>query len=357
MNEILHELFNIMDYDTYLSLKEGDKYLYISSLISAVTGLVNESIPWVLIASILLFGKQFLDSQYLFLNVKEVNEIQKKYQEFLERYSEFIKTFGLNNPMEVMFLFSHLLKNGYLSSTHDYKYSRFVCDYSAISGAQCFTGNLRGINSAKLLTDILSSEGYDAGVLLGYKDIILGDNLGDIIGEDNALNVRNFLIQASNKDVEQIRLNIEAMLRDSLIKLEDFHLPKISWLYPDHGITVSKFNDKVYYLDSNFEAIYRPRTIDNRQVLASGLDIFVPRVTSFSGIDYKTIGENVKKTRRMLKGVEVSLKEELESRRKVEQITTNNQFPFEQFYKENASLYNDISQSLKRMRVKDENTF
>lgn len=338
MKDMIYKLFDNIDYETYSDMVGAGKYLTFSTFIAIISGIVNESLLWVFIAYLLQSGKLFLDSNSLFFRVKSVKEIRELYQEFLTRYNALNKMFGLNSPVEMMLLFSYLLKNGYISKDHCHK-SEWPCDtQSLLLGSYCFTGKSYSEHSSELFSDILINSGLESTTLCVSKNQVLieGSNIGNIY----------------NESLEQLRFDVTDMISRGIITDENIYLRKKPLFDALYSIVIAHKGDISYYFDPSSAIIYRKLRVNGHDVLLSGIDACIPHVSwSYSKI-YQDVGRNIKDARRMLEGMNASLEEELEARRKINEITSNNQDILEQFYRENAPLYEEVSQKLEKVRRK-----
>lgn len=347
----LYKQFDNIDYEKYIKWNKIGSCFYFLSIGTFVTSIVNGEAILLPLVFILEQIFEFFSSNELFLNVKEVKEIKILYQEFLERYHKLNKCFDLNNPIEIMALFTYLLNRGYLSKEHKHIFSKVAGDHSLLAGAYSFTGVSCCRHDGVLLSDILTKAGVKASVLFNYETFALPKDIKDFV----ALSLTALQNPNSYKATEELRdynINLEKKLEEGVISDKDFHIIGHRLIDVNHLITIAEKDGISYFLDPTSDAVYRKRVLEGKDVLAYGVGISEPRVGFGFNKAYKAFDRDIKEVRKMLKGVNASLEEELEARRKINEITSSNQDIFEQFYRENAPLYEEVSQKLEKVRRK-----
>lgn len=348
----LYKLLDNISYDNYIKLNKLKSSFLPLSIGSLTTCLVSGELVLLPLTFLLVVMSLYLGGNKLFLNVKEVKEINALYQEFLESYHKLNGTFNINNPIELMVLFKYLLNRGYLSKEHKHKYLVSKNDQPLLAGTYPFTGESCCRHDGVLLSDILTKEGIKSSTLIGYETFAI---TSDIISDLIPLCFMSVLNPDSFKYSEKFRdynIDLEIKRKEGFIRDEDFRIISYSSLEFNHLITIAKKDSITYFLDPTSDAVYRKKIFDGKEVLVSGVGVIIPKV----GLGYKKAytehGRNIFDTRRMLEGMNATLEEELEARRKVNEITRDNQDIFEQFYRENVPLYEEVSMRLEKVRRK-----
>ncbi len=293
--------------------------------------------------------RSFLEEQLDILN--EIKYIQSLYKEFIESYHSLNGTFGLDNPMEIMFLFTHLVFNGYISINHEYEFENVRGNQTILLGAYNFTGKSCCRNTAKMLSDILFRCGIKAGILINFATTLYSLDAsisveGDI--DESLFSDRESITRLLNEH----NMKLEQRILDGKLDLDSFRLEKRLAFGLNHAITIAQKDGISFNLDPTFNSVYRKRKIDRIEVLSSGINACIPQVSQIYNFLYKRMDASITDTRNLLKGISVTLEEELEARRKVSEITSNNQDIFEQFYRVNAPLYEEVSMKLEMVRRK-----
>lgn len=290
-----------------------------------------------------------LEKQLDVLN--EIKHIQSLYKEFMENYHSLNGTFELDNPMEIMFLFTHLLYNGYISINHEYEFENVRGNQTALLGTYNFTGKSCCRNTAKMLSDILFRCGIRAGILINFATTLY--SLETHIGVEDDIDESLFSNRESiTRLLIEHNMEIEQRMVDDKLDLDSFRLEKRLVFGLNHAITIAQKDGVSFSLDPTFNSVYRKRKIDGIEVLSSGINACIPQVSRIYNFLYKRMDASITDTRNLLKGISVTLEEELEARRKVDKITNGNKDIFEQFYRENASLYEEVSRKLEKVRRK-----
>ena len=101
-----------------------------------------------------------LDS--LYNNCVEFFDLKKVYQELVRNVSCFFKQLGVVKPVEILALYSYLIKNGFLSFDHRFYYRKDVDDCLYLLGVNVVYGGGVCRHITSFLTDIYKELGYSS---------------------------------------------------------------------------------------------------------------------------------------------------------------------------------------------------
>lgn len=301
-NKMLTQLCNNLDYNTYLDIRDS---LWIAGALglSAHDSFLHQyPMADLVVASLSLLA--FNASLFMSLSngethTKNFRQIKELYEEFIVNYNKLNKLFDLKNPIQVYSMFDYLLCNGFLSKDKDFKFSSTGSkDITDLPGIDVILGRAVCRHIAPMLCDILNNYGIDActfhGYSSGYGDKILSpsDLLGKVLG--------------------------------------------------NHVITFAYQDGKCYYLDSTNSVIYRASDT-RRKTLCCDSGEFSSRM--FSLMVDPSRRDCYAKLKRDLLGQSSALSEDEEQLLDASTLDTcmNNLDVFDQFYRENSELYDDIS--------------
>lgn len=337
---------NAIDYKTYKLISKYDAYVAYGMLAGAV---YTENFPLFLCGGLSYCLDLYLSTYKSLYNVKEIHELDLLLQEFLLSYSKLDKTFSLENPIEIMLLYTYLLKNGYLSFQKKHESFSDSIDYVALNNYQVLAGEFKCRHIAALLQRILSFENISSSVLITHHSLSL--DLDEDVAEEIKLVIR-FLEEEDYTPEEFNKINafVEKLWREGKIKDSEIHLSE-NVKMGNHAITAAKYNGKNYYLDSTNEVILYKRVLDGVNVLTNGLNLSVPFVSFWSRYSYARRGETLSEVKRYLDGVGSIYEEEMAAQEKVTNIYQNNQDILEDFYRGNEPLYEEMTEQLVRVRT------
>lgn len=339
---------NAIDYKTYKLISKYDAYVAYGMLAGAV---YTENFPLFLCGGLSYCLDLYLSTYKSLYNVKEIHELDLLLQEFLLSYSKLDKTFSLENPIEIMLLYTHLLNNGYLSFQKKHEIFSDSIDYVALNNYQVLAGEFKCRHIAALLQKILSFENISSSVLLTHQSLSL--NMDEDAAEriEEIKLIIKFLEEEdyTTEEFNKVSAFIEKLWREGKIKDTEAHISE-NIKMGNHAITAAKYNGKNYYLDSTNEVILYKRVLDGVNVLTNGLNLSVPFVSFWSRYSYAKRCENFLKVRQYLKGTGSTYEEELAAQEKVTNIYQNNQDILEDFYRGNEPLYEEMTEQLVRVR-------
>lgn len=161
----IYRPLNNISYQTY---KLVSKYDLLVAYWLFAGGICLDNLPLFLSSGVGFYLDLYLCSYKALYNVKEIHELDLLLQEFLNNYSKLNRTFSLENPLDIMFLYTYLLKNGYLSFQKKHEeYSKSI-DFVALNSYQVLVGEFKCRHIASLLKRILEYENISTSVLLTH---------------------------------------------------------------------------------------------------------------------------------------------------------------------------------------------
>lgn len=358
-NNVFDKVCNNTSYKTYKNLEKGS---FISSLAlegaSAVLDLPGTCIDSSLSASAMGFlvfymaltGSRGIDK------TKDINEIKKLYNEFIKNYVKLNKDFDFNNPVQMLSMFNYLLYSGYLSRNKNFDFSeKDILDIKPLDGANIITGKGVCRHISSMFTDILNESGVDASRLCIYMPMpeitvkVLKEpkyTLEELyaIARERSLDVGTYELL--------MRLIKEYAIDKGLpIELEFTQTDEknpIKKLIGNHTITFVTANGVAYYLDPTQNGCYiedESKEGKLRDAYQFVLDTKIPSSLVFNDKDsFKRLIDGVGKIETL------SMKEMGEIKRNTRRICQENTDIFEQFYRENSELYEDISQKVLKLK-------
>ena len=100
---------------------------------------------------------------------EEYLNLKRKYDTYVEKISEYIKSSNLTDPIEIGMIFTILMDNGLMSITDKFQYKKVFSDqdqkYPGTLGARIASGYGVCRNTASLLTDVYRTLGYNANFI------------------------------------------------------------------------------------------------------------------------------------------------------------------------------------------------
>jgi len=176
---------------------------------------------------------QNLDMNETDFLIKSCCEKEKiEYVNIFDEYNNIIKDISLfykndlkiNNPIEAYICYTSMIKLGYFSDNYDYKYQVASNEVIGNYGINIIDGNGVCRNNASLLTDVMSSMGYDAYTI--------------------CCNLIN-----TNKPIDKETYIYNNHLLRKKTSILDFDINFDTKEIANHAVTVVKYNDKLYIFD------------------------------------------------------------------------------------------------------------
>lgn len=93
-------------------------------------------------------------------STKDMMEIKKLYQDFLNQYKKLNEKLKFSNPIEISTLHTLLVYSGYLSKNQNFQVYNDKSDFSELLGVNIFKGYGVCRNISSMLTDLLRTRGY-----------------------------------------------------------------------------------------------------------------------------------------------------------------------------------------------------
>lgn len=350
MQDRFYKPINMIDYDT---LKKLNIWTFPLSIIGMACGIGFSNYYLFYLGLIGEYVDCYLNNKESVYHVKELKELNMLYKEFLNNYHKLNQIFDLTSPLEIMLLYTYLLKNGYLSKGKTHEFSdyndgkRFLIRYGV------FTGKSVCRHDGVLLRDILREENIKSSILLNYNTDCALDYLK--LKEIPCLKEKlEALEQTMDMSSEEFKTEVEKIIPDDFDfeRLSDdaFHLKEFSKYILNHLITMAQYNGKSYFMDATNDEVLRKRYIDGNLVLTSGFIACIPHTRFINRFYYDEVLDSRLKAKRILKGEDITREEETMLREKINGLSTNNRDIWERFYQENQELYSDISEELERVR-------
>lgn len=266
---------------------------------------------------------------------KDVNEIKRLYNIFLNNYTSLNQEFAFNNAIEIYAMYEYLLHEGYLSKDHNFKFSSSgYYDIKRINGIHVINGVGVCRHVSALLTDILKSSNIISSEVIcrlnNDSDIMLLNQLKEyILKETNEMHLlkkidkKIKIIQKENQKVQPYHM-ISYTEEKGVSYLFDATNSKI-YLPSKEGILISKSDTKITLNKKVRRILEEYNAYNNTVNMIDTLDI----KDFFNDLEKKT--ETVRTT------------------------CTRNIDILEKFYKENQELYDEISEKynlIKKRKIK-----
>lgn len=339
---------NLIDYKV---LKHLQTWLFPCSCFLLLSGVRAENVLLMSLSAFSIYLDFYLSKPYAVYYVKNLKELNVLYKSFLANYHNLNQTFDLKNPLDIMLLYTHLLNDGFLSKSKSLEQKKVLVEHNVLQQFQIFTGEATCRHIAKTLKDILNGEDIKSSVLINYvtSSRIDGEVLEDISILKREIDKLSLGKLYEVSELEDIFLIVEDLRSKGLLPDSYFSL-KDSSLFGNHEITLASYEGRNYYLDSTNNIIFYRRKIDGKTVLTNGFMALVPITSFYERKFYKLELEKISRVRKFLQGAQATLAEELEARKRVNEIYQGNQDIFERFYLDNKAIYEDISYHLERTR-------
>ena len=178
---VFSKICGSMNYNTYISLQNAlgmstigltaaSKLTYQYPLVSNSIDILVHTILVVYLGMSLTNGKEY---------TKDVKQIRKLYNYFLNNYNKLNRIFDLSNPIEIYTMFNYLLYKGYLSKNKKFQFSNKQSrNLKGLYGTEVITGEAVCRHISGMLTDILNGYGIESRQLGVYsRDYILNINV------------------------------------------------------------------------------------------------------------------------------------------------------------------------------------
>lgn len=199
-NNLSDNFFSSINYDTYQNILDTVQGIGISSCIMTI--FTNKPLiffPIELVAFALYVYHIFnYEKEYL---TKDITEIKKLYQEFINNYTKLNETFELDNPIKIYTMFTYLYSNGYLSQSKSFEFSgEGVKDMTPIMGANVLVGKGVCRHVSTLFADILHNQDIDVSQLIcimhdkGFLERTFGNHTICLVQKDGV----NYFLDPTN---------------------------------------------------------------------------------------------------------------------------------------------------------------
>lgn len=114
------------------------------------------------------FYLDFFFGSHIEKQTSDYKQLSTLYNEALDRTSNLIKQFALDEPISVFAMYVYLYRNGYLSHNHQFTYSFGLKDMPGIIGTDVIGGSGVCRSISAFLTDLYQKLGYSSANLTVY---------------------------------------------------------------------------------------------------------------------------------------------------------------------------------------------
>lgn len=186
------------------------------------------------------------------INKKEVNQ----YKEIVRDFGNFLRSNGIEDPVDVFDYYNYALWGGYLSKDHIFQYNVNRDLFFSTYGLGCILGDSVCLNNAGMLSDLYESLGYDSGIITCYAPH--GVNIDSVRNQDYITRE----VEQSNDslvDLSFIFDDISHPSSDSIVREVElsgdyfidfsFILDAISHITGNHAVTLVDYDNEYYYFD------------------------------------------------------------------------------------------------------------
>jgi len=359
MNKPFLKFCNSVDYKTYNILEDTFFWMNMATTLSNLflfgTGdVIRMSVLSMMILSDFLYlSLRFSGGQY---QTRDVVEVRKLYQEFLDNYTKLNKEFNFNDPVSIYALYNYMRLNGYLSKDKEKESSSDYLDIGTLYGVDVIRGNGVCRHISSMFTDILNYSGVEAMTFGCY----LRDRLPSFEMVDKERYDREMIINFINKCVADD--NEKRKLLEQIVYLEEHDMflnvyfafkPSKKNVRANHAITYAAYDGNNYYLDPTQGRIYRLKdgkrgilydSFDD-EILAKSCQLMV-----YNGVWNPDMDKTCKK---IFKSYDcISLGEEKRIIDATKKIFLDNMDIVTKFYNENRDLYGEILNAASKVRVR-----
>lgn len=277
------------------------------------------------------------NADYYYCHSKEYNEAYGSYQIFLDEFKRMVETLNWDNEMKVFSGYSYLFKQGYLSLSHEFYYSKYINNVWNYLGSNIILGegNCKHINS--MLRDILCN--------LGYSSYCFGMNL-----DKEIIRLNNM----ETKDIEDTTEEMGDLLQSyrfidylkSFVCLTLDVIDKIMKNNTNHLVTFVDKKNSSYFMDALNDALF---FLDKKGHLFQGESEFNIDSTKLSG-RHLNYGE-VLNFKRLFKETDMEeMNVLLKDYYSVWNSCPDYRDTFEKFYQEHKELYEEVLVKRKELK-------
>ena len=353
IKEKYKELCGKINYNTYTETKKVLWRIYFSLLLySEIEGLPMPLDALMLSEGLLCIFLEFSHGKYY---TKDVKEIEKLYEEFINNYKKLNNTLELKNPIEISTMLHELTFNGYLSKDKNFEFSssqaREICN--RLTATNVFTGKAVCRHISRMLEDTLIALGIEAKQLGVYsrderyiiniiqEQIKSKEEIIDYIMKYTNKNDQKNLIKVTNIAYENNK-GIEILTE----QIED--KSKLKRICGNHVITFASKDGFSYFLDPTNDDVLRK---DNNDPVLNNYLFKIPikkigtLVINNNLKEYLSIQKELKKDHSL-----ISLEEQEKIISDTKLKYKNNLDIFEKFYNDNSEIYNETTDKLLKIK-------
>lgn len=232
--------------------------------------------------------------------INDLSELQHLYEKFLIDYRIYLTLMGFDNLFETFCVFDYMLKNGYLSYNHKYKYefdeSKLKDHSKSLSYGICtLTGKGVCRNAASLLYDLNNLNSFfDNSIVYVYSH-----NAVHLIKDSN----NSQSLEEQYKIINQLYNPYKRIKLKKLIRTGDYEVFKevdnaenktINKIVGNHMINYIKVDDINLFVDPTNHVIYKFVNGSKTKIYSDNIDCDIKRFDNpkvakdyYSGNNYK----------------------------------------------------------------------
>lgn len=352
MNDITKNIFNKIDSNTYIKIKELQNNFLLNSTLYVsgfAAGIVGYPLAFYIISGGICLSQ--LLNTYTTYNgceqyTKEIREIINLYNVFLDNYIKLNNTLELSHPLEIYKLYDFALYNGLLSKNNNFNYNKndsFEFEYKL--GLKVLTGSGVCRHISGLLDDIynkLNLESCSTSAYIPNKEKMLELLLESMI--------KNLKYQGSIC-FDAIELeSIDDAIKYTEELYNNIKTKKMPFTHnkPNHVVNLVSSNNVGYIIDPTNKLIYKKEyEFSEKEALSA---ILIYQNETAIQID-KKLGDNLVK-RKILTLPNSSYEEDSIILQNTLELCNSNMDIISRFSIDNRELIDDINSKMIKVRKK-----
>lgn len=350
MDKKLQEIIGNISYKNYELLKGGS--FFTALLLSIINSNDNIIVKGVNYASLCLY--LLLSFSGLEKYTQDMITIKSSYGEVLNNYSNLMKEFGLDNPVQISTMHSNMVEDGYLSVNKNFEFERKnVYDYKDISGTNIINGHGVCRHYVAFLTDLLNTmniEAFNLGVCFpnyGISIELLDNKTGQtreeiyakvrqyFLDPDDANQIMKVFDEVNRESGKEFIINLFAQKEKSILKR----------MIGNHAICLAVKDEYSYYLDPTMRRVYAMKPNDSYGLSDENIDdINIRKLVSYllNGRDmFNKMSHQLKKNYPSEDRERV-----IEMMNDTTKLYKENRDVCEKFYQDNEESYQGIAHNL-----------
>jgi len=345
-------IINKIDYNTLKKIKKNSFNLCFASMALSFSPNNYIKISALMLELLSVISTFSLSDNNIFMNTKDMLEINKLYNEFLKNYVKLQNSFSFIHPTEIFTMFNYAYSYGFLSKEHKFIYSKEnLVDIRPLYNLDIING--RGVcrHLSKMLKDIYDESNLENYILTTY----MPEYKIDYTKTDDP----KYDINKLYKMIDD--LNIGKNEKNEIFNLIEDNEGKLNFNITEkrkkanignHVINIVKNNDKLYFYDpTNIEILnyIGNNTLQYDDKLKTNIILNTKvNINNFKKKDYTEFKNNVT----------TYLNELEQSNSFANMVIFNNAISickenkdmFEKFYNENNQIYSEISNKILKLK-------